>query len=503
MADPQDDEKDEEWMKEVYGKEYTGPPKPSNLKDHDNSTVKKRTSDDESDEDEKTRDPNAIPTGFTSREAKVWESKAKSIERNWKRKKEEELICRICGEKGHFTQGCPTTLGVNKRSRAVAERFPSREKNFKPRSSGTGGSRHQRSEKDAGSRFELENKSAGGRDALYTHASRSDRGKVSKALGNKHIDQLGEGSRDENMGRQGSNRGSNVNSLVAAQMQHIAAQRMQHNSGSQPFPGTPDVPPMDIEQRYASSQLDGRWKWEGSRNGPNSVPSHVYKEGRGPADPVSGNISPSKGRGPDGASPYYHGQMSDSMPPEGKANLGVKESEHKQEMDVGYGDQSLPQSLEALEQKLMDEIMILTKEQNDAEDEENTRHRERTREIHEQYQMKLNALRAQHAKRREDFLRHEAQLRLDQYQQQGPPKQQYHESVPGPMLGYNANLHDHRGYGAGPGEGHQAYPGGYEPRRDEAQYYGNPAQAYGRNQGYDMREPYPGSRMYDSAHRYR
>jgi len=53
------------------------------------------------------------------------------------------------------------------------------------------------------------------------------------------------------------------------------------------------------------------------------------------------------------------------------------------------------------------------------------------------------------------------------------------------------------------GEGHQVYPGGYESRRDEMQYYGNPPHSYNRNQGYDIREPYPGSRMYDSAQRYR
>nr|GMC64452.1 nucleic acid binding protein [Ipomoea batatas] len=43
-------------------------------------------------------------TDFTSREAKVWEAKSKATERNWKKRKEEELICKICGESGHFTQ---------------------------------------------------------------------------------------------------------------------------------------------------------------------------------------------------------------------------------------------------------------------------------------------------------------------------------------------------------------------------------------------------------------
>ncbi|KAH9298924.1 hypothetical protein KI387_030606, partial [Taxus chinensis] len=378
-ADPQDDEKDEEWMKEVYGKEYTGPPKPPDLKDRDNSTVKKRpASDDESDEDEKNRDPNAIPTGFTSREAKVWESKAKSIEKNWKRKKEEELTCRICGEKGHFTQGCPTTLGVNRRTRGGAERIPSRDKSFKPRFTGpsASGSRNQGAEKDTGYRFEHENHSSGGRDAYYSvHTSRTDRARGSKPLGFSKRSELVDEYKDETMGRQGASRGSSANSLVAAQMQHIAAQRMQHNSGSQNFPGMADVPSIDMEQRYASSQGDGRWNWEGTRNGPNSVPPHTYKEGRGLSDPTSGNMSPSKVRGPDGASPYYHGQMTDSIPPEGN-NVMPKESAQKQEVSVGFEDQSLTKSLEAFEQNLMNEVMKLMKEQDDAEDEENTRHRE-------------------------------------------------------------------------------------------------------------------------------
>jgi hypothetical protein len=110
-----DDDRDEEWFKEVYGREYTGPPRPprDNPRD-DPGNVKKRpganaaalTAGDGSDEEDEPRDPNAVPTDFTSREAKVWEAKAKAVERNWKRRKEEELTCRICGEVGHFAQVC-------------------------------------------------------------------------------------------------------------------------------------------------------------------------------------------------------------------------------------------------------------------------------------------------------------------------------------------------------------------------------------------------------------
>lgn len=374
---------------------------------------------------------------------------------------------------------------MNRRSRGGAERTPTRDKNFKPRFTGSGGSRGQGSEKDTGYRFEHDSHPAGGRDAYYSHASRTERARGSKPLGfNKRAEQVDE-FRDEAMGRQGSSRGSNANSLVAAQMQHIAAQRMQHSSGSQHYPSIPDVPPIDMEERYSSSQGDGHWKWEG----------------RGPSDPVSGNISPSKVRGSDGASPYYHGQMPQSIPAEGN-NVLPKESNQKVEVDVSFEDQTLHKSFEAFEQKLVDEVMKLTKEQDDAEDEENTRHRERTREIHEQFQAKLEALRAQHGKRREEFLCHEMQSRVDQYRQPVSSKQ-YHESGGGPMLGYNENLNDNRGYSSSVGDGHQGYPGGYDARRDEVKYYGNPPHTFNRNQSYDMREAFSGSRIYESSQRYR
>ena len=64
MIDPQDDEKYEEWMKEVYGKEHRGPPKPSDIKDRDNNTMKKRSASDDDSKDEKNHDPNIIPQGL-------------------------------------------------------------------------------------------------------------------------------------------------------------------------------------------------------------------------------------------------------------------------------------------------------------------------------------------------------------------------------------------------------------------------------------------------------
>lgn len=114
---------------EIY-KEYTGPLGSYASNAQDKATTNKR-SHAGSDEEEEARDPNAVPTDFTSREAKVWEAKSKATERNWKKRKEEEMICKICGESGHFTQGCPSTLGANRKSQDFFERVPAREKHVR------------------------------------------------------------------------------------------------------------------------------------------------------------------------------------------------------------------------------------------------------------------------------------------------------------------------------------------------------------------------------------
>jgi len=103
MERQQSPEIDDELFNEVYGKEYTGPPRPTSNSGTVNTT-NKRPLDDRSADDEEPPDPNAVPTDFTSREARVWEAKAKATERNWKKRKEEEMICKICGDSGHFTQ---------------------------------------------------------------------------------------------------------------------------------------------------------------------------------------------------------------------------------------------------------------------------------------------------------------------------------------------------------------------------------------------------------------
>lgn len=100
MANRPDPDIDDDFS-ELY-KEYTGPPgTATNTQDKAKSNKRSHAG---SDEEEEPRDPNAVPTDFTSREAKVWEAKSKATERNWKKRKEEEMICKLCGESGHFTQ---------------------------------------------------------------------------------------------------------------------------------------------------------------------------------------------------------------------------------------------------------------------------------------------------------------------------------------------------------------------------------------------------------------
>ncbi|CAF1914191.1 unnamed protein product [Brassica napus] len=114
---------------EIY-KEYTGP----QVTVTTNVQEKPKLPEDKCDEEEEQQelpDPNSVPTDFISREAKVWEAKSKATERNWKKRKEEEMICKICGESGHFTQGCPSTLGANRKSQEFLERVPARDKNVR------------------------------------------------------------------------------------------------------------------------------------------------------------------------------------------------------------------------------------------------------------------------------------------------------------------------------------------------------------------------------------
>lgn len=103
MANRAPDLDDDDDFSEIY-KEYTGPLGSNAVNTQDARNTNNKRPNSSSDGEDEPPDPNAVPTDFTSREAKVWEAKSKATERNWKKRKEEEMICKICGESGHFTQ---------------------------------------------------------------------------------------------------------------------------------------------------------------------------------------------------------------------------------------------------------------------------------------------------------------------------------------------------------------------------------------------------------------
>lgn len=59
-----------------------------------------------------------------------------------------------------------------------------------------------------------------------------------------------------------------------------------------------------------------------------------------------------------------------------QADKDPRAQDHEQDMEIGYEEHAMPQTFESLEQKFLDDIMKLTKEQQEAEDAENARHRE-------------------------------------------------------------------------------------------------------------------------------
>ncbi|CAM6107261.1 unnamed protein product [Calypogeia fissa] len=550
-----DDDRDEEWFKEVYGREYTGPPRPprtDNPRD-DSGKVKKRpgaaavaSAGDGSDEEDEPRDPNAVPTDFTSREAKVWEAKAKAVERNWKRRKEEELTCRICGEVGHFAQGCPTTLGGNRKQGEVIERIPLRDKRLKPRIIGTGGVVIQGIEKETGCRLKLEDNVTAGAGAFFVRITGPDRIAIGKAVDvvNKLVEQVedewkqssmrrphgggGPGGNDGGRGvgsgdrsghdRRGggggdSYRGSNVNPLIAAQMQHIAVQRLQHSAPNMGPLGREGPPqPLDEDKRtieHIASQLEARRQWEAvsgstqTLNGSGASPPFSYKEGRGASG--AGSLSSYSGKGSGSEGGYYHGGNQDSGPYQSQSGGGSL-PELEQDLDLGYDEKPVAQTLDELENRFLQETIELTKDQNGEEDKENAKHRERMKEIQEQYQQKMTILRSKHAKQREEFLRHESQVRQHQYQQHagygmyqygggnGPPS-----SRGGP---FNGSGYDRGAHSASPenlqGHGH-GHLGVYDSYKDGGPLYSNNvSHSYSRKQGYESNKNY-GNQGYDSA----
>lgn len=83
------------------------------------------------------------------------------------------------------------------------------------------------------------------------------------------------------------------------------------------------------------------------------------------------------GQGSEAPRSYYQGQRPElRMAVEKQGGYGAHSQPCGDEIDMRFEENPLPHTFEGLEQKFLDDIMKLSKEQNDAEDAEITRHRE-------------------------------------------------------------------------------------------------------------------------------
>ncbi|CBI24405.3 hypothetical protein AAG906_010573 [Vitis piasezkii] len=270
------------------------------------------------------------------------------------------------------------------------------------------------------------------------------------------------------MRRQGQYADSGVNAYVTAQMQHMSGQRMEHKSSH--FQGRLEGLNSEKEHLYGTSKVEGQWRWE--RDGPKvSNPSHVFNEGQG-GDALS----------------FYQGQRPDAkLGLEKQSNNDPRSQPHEEDMDIGYEDNPLSHTFEGIEKKFHDDLLKLAKEQTDAEDVENARHREKINAINAQYQDQLGALRARHANRRDEFLRRESHARQSQYQQAAMDHFSNSSMGPSDPHGYDRVEEQRRAYNADH----------FDSYRERARFLGG-----ARDHGFEPRGQYPGGRVYDTGSRY-
>ncbi|KAJ9171702.1 hypothetical protein P3X46_015026 [Hevea brasiliensis] len=387
---------DDDDFSEIY-KEYTGPPGSVANNAQDSSKANKR-SHAGSDEEEEPRDPNAVPTDFTSREAKVWEAKSKATERNWKKRKEEEMICKICGESGHFTQGCPSTLGANRKSQDFFERIPARERHVKALFAERV---IQRIEKDIGCKIKMEEKFiiVSGKDRLILAKGVDAVHKVIKG----EVDQKGSSSSHKSRSR------SPERSPVGSRLRRSESQRSYtgHSRDTSQYQQRFGRQDKIVEDRVREDlQKFSRGSPQAYGNdGGRSRSSHS----KSPAlPPYAGNSYGSY----DGHNHSVGGYRNDGWDTE------------RQGPDLQSGRQfensTFPQMLEELELEYKREAMELGRIRDKEEDEENYKHRETIREMRENYMKKLTLLRSTHTRKWEEFLQLDAQRRQQQARQQMP-----------------------------------------------------------------------------------
>uniref|UniRef100_A0A0E0JGF9 CCHC-type domain-containing protein n=2 Tax=Oryza punctata TaxID=4537 RepID=A0A0E0JGF9_ORYPU len=381
MAREPSPEIDDELFNEVYGKAYSGPVATTTNNVTPRVNDEKRPLEREkSDEEDGPPDPNAVPTDFTSREAKVWEAKAKATERNWKKRKEEEMICKICGESGHFTQGCPSTLGANRRNADFFERVPARDKQvrdlFTERTI-------SQIEKDVGCKIRMDEK--------FLFVSGKDRLILAKGVDAVHkIIQEGKGKNTSSSPKRDRSR-SPVRTTTDIRPRHTDS-RWSHSPRS--------APRSQSKGYYNERPLDGR--------------SHDDMPKYSKGSPQASANYGAKGRPTQSKSPCQPSYIDDSL----RSNDGNNQyaatyvpntwsTETRgtdSRLSLKFDLPSYPQTLEELEMEFKREAMELARARDKEEDEENYMHRESLREMRENHMKRVTAMRSMHARKWDEFL---------------------------------------------------------------------------------------------------
>ncbi|KAL3626976.1 hypothetical protein CASFOL_029189 [Castilleja foliolosa] len=241
--------------------------------------------------------------------------------------------------------------------------------------------------------------------------------------------------------------------------------------------------PQALGDNERDPQHDNQWRWERD-----DAQDKLPQTAMSPTAPFS--------EGREAPRSYYQNQTMDPRAPLERQSGGDPRSQpHEEDMDIGYEDNNrVMPSFECLEQRFLDDIMKLSKEQTDAEDAENARHRERINAINAQYEEQLLALRARHVSQRDEIVRKESQARQQQFQQMVIQTYPTNNNMGGPS--------DPRGFNPAPastGEPHRSYNNSetYDSYRERSRFPGN-----ARDQGYESKVPYPKGRAYDSGSRY-
>ncbi|XP_010468966.1 PREDICTED: uncharacterized protein LOC104749085 [Camelina sativa] len=390
---------------EIY-KEYTGPVSAvtnNTTQEKDKPIIKQRSEERCDEEEEQLPDPNSVPTDFTSREAKVWEAKSKATERNWKKRKEEEMICKICGESGHFTQGCPSTLGANRKSQEFFERVPARDKNVRDLFTEKV---IERIERETGCKIKMDDKFiiVSGKDRLILRKGVDAVHKVKKD-GEMKSSSVSHRSRSRSPRRTsvGPPRARNSEPQGQHLPSHGSSSSFSERSGRQDkF--------VDNRVREENRVL------ENQRNVYRGSPQ-AYGSDRARSRSTHSK-SPGRPRYSGWDKPYdrqksevsgYRSERWDQERMGGSSDIQVSQQ---------FERPPVPQSLEELELEYTRDAMELEKKRDKEEDEENIKHRETIRELRESYMKKQAGLRGMNAKQWDEFLQLDAQRRQQQARQQ-------------------------------------------------------------------------------------